>query len=290
MLNQRDHHFKELMAERSFFELLMKTYLPAGLLSRIDWKSIELYKMGGKHLEENTGKEFESDVIYLAQLSGKDSFLWLHSGYQSNSDRMMPLRIMNYQTAELLFYAKQNPEKDLPGVITLIYHQGEKPWRHSLQLKDLFVYPELAMKYFGNPILIDLPSISDEELKRHQNIGPIEVIMKYMRQKDFESNMRVVLSELRTVDDRTRRIALKYAINFIEDCGNEFPKIIEECLPNDKDMIMTLTEGWTKEGVQKGLFDVAHTMLAKGFDDKTVQEITQLSAEAISDLRNGITY
>ena len=54
MSNHHDIHFKQLMAERSFFEPFIKTYLPTELLSKIDWNSIELYRMGGTHTEQNT--------------------------------------------------------------------------------------------------------------------------------------------------------------------------------------------------------------------------------------------
>ena len=51
------------MSERSFLEGFVRTYLPKDLLKRMEWGSIELYKMGGRHLEEKTNKEFEADLM-----------------------------------------------------------------------------------------------------------------------------------------------------------------------------------------------------------------------------------
>lgn len=117
----------------------------------------------------------------------------------------MVLRIIHYQTAELLAYAKQNPNQKLPSIITFIYHQGEKPWPYSLAVADLFAEPELAMRYFGKPILIDLPATSDEVIKAHQSIWPVEMILKHVRRKDFKKGLRLMLSALQSVDSRTRR-------------------------------------------------------------------------------------
>lgn len=297
MSNLHDHHFKELMAERVFFESFMKAYLPRALQVRMDWSSLKIYRMGAQHVEKKTQKEFEADVVYLAKLQGKDSFIWVHVEHQSAPDKLMALRIVNYQTAELLAYAKQNPLQALPSIVTFIYHQGKKPWPYSLEIKDLFAQPKVAMQYFAKPILIDLPLISDEELKKHQSIGAVEVLLKHVRKKDFKQKIKILFALLRTVDDSSRAIVLKYAINFIDVSKAELSAAIEECLPNDKDIMMNMAERWTQEGREQGmqqgiqqgaerkLRDIARNMLKKGCADLFIQEITKLSLQEIADLK-----
>ena len=309
MANQHDNNFKQLMAERSFFEPFIKTYLPPELLNRIDWESVSLYKMGGSHIEENTQKEFEADVIYLAKLDGRDAFLWLHCEHQGAPDKMIVLRVINYQSAELLSYAKQNPGKDLPAIVTLIYHQGEKPWPYSLNIADLFAEPELAMKYFAKPILIDLPSISDEELKRHRNIGSVEMVLKYIRRKDFGQRMQMVMSELHTVDDNSRKIVIRYLIQVADVSEAELFETAKKCLPQDKELIMTVAEQIGKryfhegmeQGVQQGMergvqqgmeqgmelekFQIAKNMLEEGFSLQVVERTTKISHDLMLKLK-----
>ncbi len=285
-MNNHDSNFKQLMANRGFFEAFIKTYLPENILSKMDWNSIKLYKMGGTHVELNTNKEFESDVIYLANIDGKENMLWFHCEHQSTPDRTMPLRVLHYQTAELLSYAKQNPSNErLPAIVSIIYHQGEKPWPYSLSIKDQFVDPALAMEYFGNPLLIDLPAISDEELKKHQNIGPVEIILKHVRQKDFERKLRIMISSLQTVDYNSKEIVLRYILDFIDMPRGEFIKTIGECLPEDMELAMSLSERLLQQGAEARNFEIARSMLAKGLDERLIEELTKLSKADLSNLK-----
>ena len=305
MANHHDANFKQLMSHRSFFEGFINAYFPKDLLNQMDWKSIELYKMGGKHLEEKTHKEFEADLIYLARFNQEESFLWIHCEHQSSPDKNMTLRIVNYQTAELLSYAKQNPKKNLPSIVTFIYHQGDKPWPYSLDIKDLFKNPDLAMKYFGQPILIDLPALSDEVLRSRENIGPIEMVLKHIRQKGFAKKIHLILAELRSVDDKCRKTLLKYIIQFLDLPKDELIQVIEENLPNDKEQAVTVYEQLIQEGMQRGVqqgmqrgvqqgmqqgveierLEIACSMLIEGFETSIIQKITKLSVQEITDLK-----
>ncbi len=209
MKNKHDHYFKALMTKRAFFESFIKAYLPKEWLDLLDWSSIQLYKMSGRHRSEKLRKEFEADVIYLARFGDQECLIWFHCEHQTTPDRLMTLRTVNYQSAELLGYAEQNPQKPLPTIITLIYQQGNRPWPHSMHLQDLFAEPQLAMKYFGQPILIDLPLIPDEQLRQHNGIGPVEMVLKYVRRKEFKTKMRILLTELQSVDDILRPIVIE---------------------------------------------------------------------------------
>lgn len=289
MSSNHDGNFKALMEERGFFEPFLKTYLPSELLKKIDWPSIDFYKMGGTHREEKTQQEFESDVIYLAKLDGQESFLWIHTEHQAIPDKTMALRVLNYQTAELLAYSKGNPNKELPAIVTFIYHQGEKRWPHSVNIADMFIDPSMAMKYLGAPILIDLPATSDEELKKHQNIAPIELILKHVRQKDFEKNMRMDLLALRTVDDKARRIVLKYLLKVADVSDKLLLETAKECLPQDKELLMTVEDRILQRGVEEGIEKVAVSMLRAGFDEKAICNITGLPLETLTKIKNTIS-
>ena len=280
-------------------------YLPKDLLPKLDWSSIKLYKMGGQHIESKTQKAFESDLIYLANFAKEPKMLWIHIEHQSTPDRRMFLRILNYQTAELLAYATQNPkEKLLPGIISLIYHQGSQPWPYELDLKYQFKDIDFYEKYFGKPIFIDLPAMSDEALKNHQNIGPVEVILKYVRQKakTLELKFPELVADLDAVDDMSKVIVLKYVVDFLNLSGEEVIKIIQECLPKSEGIIMNAREEWTQEGIKKGMQqgmqqgmqknseEIALNMLTKGLCDQLIQEVTQLSNEKICELKRKVSH
>ncbi len=316
-VNNHDSTFKQLMSHRNFLEGFIKTYLPQELLSQFNWDSIKFHKMGGAFIEENTSKAFQSDVIYLAEMNSEENMLWVHFEHQSSPDESMTLRVLSYQIAELLNYRKQYPTKKLPTIVTLIYHQGEKKWPYSLDIQDLFLNPRLAMKYFGKPILVDLPTLSDEDLKKHLNIGPVEVILKQVRQKGFEKKLRLMISELRGVDYHSKEIVLKYLLYFIDMPNSEYLKTIGECLPEDKELAMSLAERLVQQGIEQGMqrgleqgleqglergleqgiwkglqqgaingkFEVAQSMFLEGFDENIIRKITNLPEEVLASLK-----
>ena len=285
MSNDHDQHFKALMAERSFFEPFLKIYLPRELVNQIEWATVRFHKMGGKHQEDKTKKIFESDVVYLAELQGRDSFLWIHAEHQAKADKMMPLRILNYQMAELLAYSKQNPKKLLPTIITFIYHQGEKPWPYSINIADFFTDPVLAMRYLGHPILIDLPATPDEILKTHPIIAPIELILKHIRQKHFEKMLPLDLPLLREINDKTRSFMLKYLIR-VADVSEEFLfEQVTQHLLKDREVFMTVEEQILQRGMNTATCAVAKNMLQNGVSVEVVQKSTGLSLEVIAQLQ-----
>ncbi len=60
--------------------------------------------------------------------------------------------------------------------------------------------------------------MSDEALKNHQNIGPVEVILKYVRQKakTLELKFPELVADLDAVDDMSKVIVLKYVVDFFK--------------------------------------------------------------------------
>ena len=315
MTSLHDRTFKELMKQRSFFEPFLKTYLPKGLLKRLNWDSVRFYKMGARHLEEKLQKEFEADVIYLAEIAGKTSFIWLHTEHQSTPDRYMTLRVINYQSAELLDYARQNPGKPLPLIVTILYYQGKKPWTYSLDLKDLFAEPELAMKYFAKPILVDLPSRSDQELMTHLEIGPIEIILKHIRRKEFTKGLNVFVARLRTVSGESRRTMLQYLIEVVDVSKEALLEAVHRSLPVEEgEFIMTLGERLREEGMHQGMqqgmqqgrqqgmqegiqegmqvqsMSTAKRLLLKGIDCEVVVEATGLPRSIVLQMQQSIRH
>jgi predicted transposase/invertase (TIGR01784 family) len=194
--NIHDKTFAELLSQRTFFEGFLRNYLPDEIKKTVQWETLKLYKIDGRHIQEKTQQISIADVIYLCQIDQQENMLWVHVEHQSTPDRLMPLRIINYQTGELLSYAKTHKNKNFPPIISFIYFQGESAYPYSLSLESLFEDSELGLKYFGRPVLINLPAIPDEKLREHSDIGAIEILLKHIRRRDFTHNYRVVIAGL----------------------------------------------------------------------------------------------
>ena len=184
--NAHDQNFKALMSEPDFFHGFLRTYLPEKLQQALDLNATEISKKDGKHLEHKTNKIFESDLVYLLKSKNinsrgsRDTILLLHIEHQSNPDILMSLRVLNYQTAELLVYAQENSKKkSQPQILSLIYYQGRRPWKYKLDQ----IFPGLV-------IFIDLQTLSDQDLLSHPVIGPIEVLLKNIRHRDYKNRIK----------------------------------------------------------------------------------------------------
>ena len=222
--NLHDLVFKQLMGDQDFSRYFFKTYLPSGLLETGD-SALNLTKMrllDGRHHELKTGKLFESDVIYLAPfLYLKDCFFYLHVEHQSTPDKAMLMRIINYQAAELTAYAKKFPNKTAPGIISFIYYQGVRPWKGThagfyTESVDFFFNHDLNRHYFGRPFLIDLFSMSENDILKHYYIGPIELLLKYIRQKSIRKKIEKLMEGLKDINANLKSILLKYVASVLD--------------------------------------------------------------------------
>ncbi len=295
--NDHDHTFKLLLRQASFVIPLLKTYLPEDIQKLIHWDTLELYQLSGDHKEEKTLNEHIADVVYQARIQDELGFLWIHFEHQGQPDAMMPMRTVNYQSSELLKYVHANGLKKCPPIISIVYYQGKRPYPYSMDIADCFESPELSMRYFSCPLLIDLASLSDEELTAHAGIGPVELLLKHIRLPSFSKNYRGIIQALQTVGDAERRIVIRYLIERADISENDLKIALLDYLPKDEDIIMTVAEQigqryfaqgiqeGTQEGMQKGAQRekevIAKNLFLKGLEDDIIAESTGLSKEMI---------
>ncbi len=207
--NLHDKHFHALLEEREFAIPFLQSHLPEEIKNRIDWSSLHLRRMGGKHVIGMTKASMHADIVYLVDIDNHPALLWIHIEHQSTFDPLMPLRILQYQVGELLAYAKSNKTHQLPAIISLLFHQGTRPLSEPVELSNVFKDPDLALRYLGNPILIDLPSIPDAELLAQPVIGHIELLLKKIRDPSLQDSLPVSGSGIKNLSDSLRRIVLE---------------------------------------------------------------------------------
>jgi len=287
--NIHDKVFADLLNERVFFEALLKNYLPKEVADRIDWKIASFSKMDTRHLNQKTKQAFIADVIYLAKINAQNDLMYFHFEHQSEPDKSMPLRVTNYASAALLNYIKASHGKQkVPPIISFVYYQGIKPYPYEISLKNVFRDSELWVKYFGQPILIDLDQMSDDQLRTHQDIGVIELILKHIRRKDFSKNYRELIAKLSISSDNLRRIVLRYILERADVPTESLAEAMLESLPQDKGVIMTSGDQLRQQGRQQALRDTAQKMLARGIDLDAVHDCTELSFEVLEKLREEV--
>ena len=135
LINKHDAVFKDLMSHREQACELMGLYLPDGLVQRINFTSVTLDKLSTEYLRQQSkssqaagqGEKDIADLVFKFNFKdGDEGRCIVHVEHQSTVDKKLVLRIMQYQVSTLLDLLKQNPNKKLPLIVTIIYKTSLK--------------------------------------------------------------------------------------------------------------------------------------------------------------------
>ncbi|MFZ5895318.1 MAG: Rpn family recombination-promoting nuclease/putative transposase [Myxococcota bacterium] len=145
-----------------------KAILPPELVEAIDLSSLTLLQsdLVSQRLDERF-----SDALFRADFRGHLGYLWLLLEHQSEPDRFMVLRVLEYLVRSWVELLRHEPaRKTLPPFACVIVHHGESGWRQPTRLQDLVEglseIPALRRFVPDFEILVDdLVEQTDEALK-----------------------------------------------------------------------------------------------------------------------------
>jgi len=114
-----DSTFRSAMSFVETAKGLLKQHLPQDIQAVLDFNTIE---PTGESFVEVRMKHLYTDVLFrvkLKDLKDKPAYIYTLVEHQSQSDPLMPLRILRYTLAAMNYHARHYKTRDLP----LIY-----PW------------------------------------------------------------------------------------------------------------------------------------------------------------------
>ncbi|MFZ5895293.1 MAG: Rpn family recombination-promoting nuclease/putative transposase [Myxococcota bacterium] len=132
---EHDNFFKWAMRlpEHAAGEFL--AILPSELLEALDLSSLTLLQ--SDIVSQQLNERF-SDALFRANFRGTAGYLWLLLEHQSESDRFMVLRVLEYLVRSWIELLRREPaRKTLPPFACVVVHHGESGWRHPTRLHDL---------------------------------------------------------------------------------------------------------------------------------------------------------
>ncbi len=193
--NPHDLLLKATLSSPQAIQELFQAHLPAHLLKRVDKQTIQLTQ---KSYVSSLLKEFHNDLVFSCKIDNKPGYLYLLLEHQSSPDWLLPLRFLGYNLELLKDYCKgKKAGTKWPLIINLcLYHgKGLKPYPYSTQVYDYLRDPELAQEIgmFTKFHIVNLGSLSDQELEQHGSIGLMEKMLKYSRERDL---FEVLVQEL----------------------------------------------------------------------------------------------
>jgi len=246
-------------------------------------------------------EENEADIVYKANVDGKEVIFYTLLEFQSTVDYRMPLRLFFYINEILREYIKNLEKEDkknkkgfnVPAVIPIVLYNATREWNAPKYFKDIVNKSEL----FGDNIvnfkyeLFDINhEYTKEELIKNNNItSAIFLLDQKVDPLEFLYRLKAVALEFNKLTDTQKMILKHWIRNTIDETiAENAVKIldsdkegVEKMVANNAFMI-----GEMKEKVKKEeKMEIVKNAINLGMDDESISKLTGLSVEEVAKMR-----
>lgn len=287
------------IAAKEFLEY----YLPSDFKEKVDLSKITIEKES--YIEETLQEKF-SDIVYSVKTKSDDSaFIYILLDHQSIVDYWMALRLWRYA---LLLCERHKKNKDkLPLIYSMIMYNGREVYNAPMNLWDLFVDPVQAKELMVSDYhLVDLQSMSDDEIAKKKHLGMFEYIMKNIHQRDMIKLWEEFLQRFKLeilVDKEKGYIYIKSFLWYTdaklsEERQVELEQVLAKYLSGEEkgNIMRTIAQKYIEEGEFRGIqigkvegkVETVQEMLKEGYPIETISKLTKLSLKAIEGIRKNL--
>jgi predicted transposase/invertase (TIGR01784 family) len=179
---KHDGLFKKIMINQIAAQNFLEYYLPADFKAMLDFSTIKVEKES--YVEESLRQQF-SDIVYSVKTKNNDkAFIYALLEHQSTVDPWIAMRLWKYN---LLFCEKHRKDKGkLPLIYNIVIYNGKEVYNAPRNLWELFADPVQAKKLMSEDYqLVDLQSMSDDEIIYKKHFGMMEYMLKHIHQRDI---------------------------------------------------------------------------------------------------------
>jgi predicted transposase/invertase (TIGR01784 family) len=297
-----DKLVKKLLSSPSAAGDILSLYLPKEVLEIVDLNHLELQK---DSFIDDEHRAYAVDLLYKTTFQGKEGYIWLLLEHQRKSQHWMPVRIFKYIAIIWDHLRRTSKSRSIPLVYPLIIYNGDKPYKHSLNLSDL-IEPEASKKIFANLFtepfcLIDLPSIEDETLRQaaQDRVKGIALLMTLKHTFDknlqtfFDQTLVSLLKRLDKAGD-TDDVAdvLYYLLKEGELDEEQFWAVFHREFSKEVEGKMTtIAQKMEQRAIEKRNIEIAEQLLSEkmGLSDNDlvslIKRVTGLSEDKIKKIK-----
>jgi hypothetical protein len=181
-MGPHDGRYKLFFSHRRMMKDLVRGFLGERWVRRLDLGTLERVPADfvSRRLRQRHG-----DCLWRVRLrgpAGARTCLYLLVEFQSKPDRLMPLRLLDYEVLLLEHLVREHelaPGEVLPPVIALVVHSGgarRQRWNSPLALRELFApVPEEAARLLPAVayLLIDPAAMDPSLLDQPDNVAAV---------------------------------------------------------------------------------------------------------------------
>ncbi len=311
-MSVHDSGYKRLFSNQTIFRQLIETFIEEDWVSELDFAHAE--RLDKSFVSEHY-KETESDLIYKVPFHNSNQviFLYVLIEFQSNVQRFMVLRTLNYMTnfyMDYLLTFKDNRKTKLPALFPIILYNGEEKWTAPANINELIEpYPALgkyslsfehfviAENQYGKEALLAVRNIvSTLFLAEVYYDLPllVEKLLDLFDQEPDKQALSLFLNWFRQLaargymppDDYTQleqgyRTKEEVTSMLVKALEREREEILQQGIEAGKEIGKEIGKELGKEEQAR---QIVRAMVKKGFAFAIIAEITQLSEAEIERL------
>ncbi|BCZ45840.1 transposase [Clostridium gelidum] len=314
MNNIHDRSYKDLYSNKVVFLDLVKEMLKAPWAKDLNEENLVLVD---KEYILSDYEENESDIVYKANIDGKEVIFYILLEFQSSVDYRMPLRLFFYINEILREYIKNLNKEDkknkkgfnVPAVVPIVLYNAKRTWTAPRYFKDIVNKSEL----FGENIvnfkyeLFDVNhQYTKEELIGNNNISSaIFLLDQKVEPLEFFNRLKAVALKFNRLTDREKIILKNWIKNTVDEAIAENAveileankEGVEKMVANNAFMIEEMKQKIRKETekevrkneeeiIKEDKIEIAKNLLSMNMNVENISKATGLRIEEIEKLRN----
>ena len=288
-----DKLFKRCMADTTVASEFIESYLPKEVLDVINLSTLKLEKSDFADAVLGNGV---SDVLYSVKWKERTGYISLLLEHQSQSDKLMALRIMKYILKICDLYISQNNGKELPlpPIVPLIIYTGKTSYTATRSFYDLFEEPEMIKKFCPEPKVLILKDIKDLNVREKIHSGVVLSLMQKIHKQDILPDLEFLMPFLQIVMRTNLHIGenlLKYVLDNAECKDDEqVMQLFVDVTPQEyRGHMRTIGDQIRERGKIEGKIEksqeIAMKMLKKQMSISDISSITELSFAEIEEIK-----
>ncbi|NKB46229.1 MAG: Rpn family recombination-promoting nuclease/putative transposase [Legionellales bacterium] len=297
-----DKFFKNMLQHPQAAKDFLQHHLPSTLQQHVNLEELTL--MQNTFVDRHYRKK-EVDVLYQTAWQEHSLYLYLLCEHQTQPDRWLPLRLLNYLVRIWEFHHRQHPDsKKLPLIYPLIFYPAKNRWKYSLDLQSLIDAPtELIDRYFLKPAqLIHPQPVNEFELANHPWSSTFGSAMHHVTARCTLPELERIFPTLNQLAQRGKIAYVIEVLDFIIVKGDgdplEYQKLIEKHFDTPlEEQLMTLAQRFEQRGIQEGRQEgrqegiqtqatqTAERMLTMGLPVEIIAKATGLPLEEILSIQ-----
>ncbi|MBY0544502.1 MAG: Rpn family recombination-promoting nuclease/putative transposase, partial [Gammaproteobacteria bacterium] len=284
--------------------------LPRMVLEKIDLSTL---RMENATFIDARLRKNESDLIFsVKQIDSRKAYLFVMLEHQSQSDPLMPFRVLYYTLHGIRRHVLRNKKKPLPLplVYPLIVYNGVDPWSHDRDFFNLFgEMSSLAREVFLNPFqLLDVGTLAPTSFER-THIATLMLMSLYRSLgMSLEQKIEILVDTCHEFgihpDSEMGRTVLEYNTYLFEakqgESGKYWEMYVSHFPPQFQESVMNLLDVTRNESKAEGRVEgrvegvnstvQAVNLLRQGRSLEEVSRLTGIDIEILKILRPQVVH